>query len=67
MSRHLAALAYIRRIKNVEKQRYARAYLSWVMTGHGEEPTTTLSYMGKQSVWMALARLDINERETSEA
>lgn len=47
---------YIRAIRNDAKRRYAEAYAAWLDSGRrGPEPDRgSLSYMGAQSVWMAL-------------
>lgn len=47
---------YIRRIRNVQKKQYARAYLNYVLTGRqGAEPDRSpLSFMAAQAVHMEL-------------
>lgn len=55
---------YVRRIRNAEKKRYAVAFLAWVRSGErGPEPDKgTLSYMGAQSVRIAL-RVELRREE----
>jgi hypothetical protein len=54
--RHAAAAQYIRRIRNVEKRRYARDWYAHVALDEREpdDRRYDLGYMGKQSVRMEL-------------
>lgn len=55
-----AARAYVKAIRNVEKRRYAEAYLAYLQ-GSAPEPDTAsyrLTYMGAQAVRLGLAQLD---------
>ena len=52
-------MGYIRRIRNTEKRRYALIYLEYLKSGAArfEEPQHTLSYMGAQSVRIAMRNI----------
>jgi hypothetical protein len=59
--------AYIRKIKNVAKQKYARDYATWIVSGQkgpGPHPSLTeLGMMGQQAVRWALRDLGVKEKD----
>lgn len=53
----VSARAYVRRIKNENKKKYARAFLEYILSGGTEPDKGELGEMGAQAVRIQLRQL----------